>query len=1004
MNVERGFVMSSLLSLLPEGGWQRLMCDALWQSTLIAGIGLLAARFAVRQSAARAWLLLLTLTACVLVPLASAAARQQGWGLLAGVSDAPTMISERQQASASAIAEFPSMHHDAVSTGSLVSGTPEFSGPSDSSDTTALSMPTSPEGIGKPFPKSASPHPTVAMQNGSRPFDASLPKPIDLLGMAWLAASVFFSVRLGLSAIATRRLLRRACACQDALLLAAAAEAASRTGWRKQPIVLTSDLIQTPTVFCLGRPRLLVPASATKSATTINWPAAFTHELAHAARSDGWSRLWVELVTIALPMSPLIWLARRAFYRSCEESCDDWAVATGTSPIDLAETLTAWITCQKPSTALAIGMSSTKSRTLRLLALRDKPAFSLGFARRWSGIVFAVVSIAGLAAAQTNVKREDAKAAPATSAASAAAKMSVDSPEDAVAKAIEEDGLIAVYNDRIEYPYEKETFEDAQRELDAVKAGKSQADEQKQSKLRDQIKAYNKLVKEFKDRIEKRKAELRARITEQLREEQSVAAPERREPIAADVVRAGDMVVITPMERLIPKQPPTIAAFDRVNLEAINVKPEQPIKGTFTVDSSGEIVLGAGYGTVKVAGLMRREAEGAVKTKLQQLLINPEVAITIPETEERWVATADLRNGRKIDENGQLSLGPFGKITLGGLTEAEAKAAIKRRLSYYFRDPDVDITIQGPGQRAPTRLIQPDHANAQARDAKLPERARIPDDIAERALRQNETYAELQKALSTYKAILDRATSASKNPSRDPDVKRYTATIAGIEAQLKILRSELEPKTFKLLQSDQANALPRDVTERSTQKAPAVSDPGTLPPYTIAPPDILLIDAQRIIPKDFHIEPLDVLKVEVDGTKSDAPIRGLYLVEPGGTLDLGAGYGKVKVRGLSLEESAEAATRHLKRILADPQVSISLNESGGQQQIRGQHLVAPDGTVNLGTYGQVYVAGLTVPEATTAIEKHLAKYLESPEVSVDVHSYNSKVYYVITEGDAGDNI
>src|SRR5262245_5593091 len=100
MNVERGFVMSSLLSLLPEGGWQRLMCDALWQSTLITGIGLLAARFAARQSAARAWLLLLTLTLCAVVPLASAAARQNGWGLLGRASGTspPPVVAATQDA------------------------------------------------------------------------------------------------------------------------------------------------------------------------------------------------------------------------------------------------------------------------------------------------------------------------------------------------------------------------------------------------------------------------------------------------------------------------------------------------------------------------------------------------------------------------------------------------------------------------------------------------------------------------------------------------------------------------------------------------------------------------------------------------------------------------------------------------------------------------------------------------------------------------------------------
>jgi hypothetical protein len=49
--------------------------------------------------------------------------------------------------------------------------------------------------------------------------------------------------------------------------------------------------------------------------------------------------------------------------------------------------------------------------------------------------------------------------------------------------------------------------------------------------------------------------------------------------------------------------------------------------------------------------------------------------------------------------------------------------------------------------------------------------------------------------------------------------------------------------------------------------------------------------------------------------------------------------------------------------------------------------------------------GMTVAEARQAIEKQLARYLKSPEVSVDVRAYNSKVYYVITQGAGlGDSV
>jgi polysaccharide export outer membrane protein len=181
----------------------------------------------------------------------------------------------------------------------------------------------------------------------------------------------------------------------------------------------------------------------------------------------------------------------------------------------------------------------------------------------------------------------------------------------------------------------------------------------------------------------------------------------------------------------------------------------------------------------------------------------------------------------------------------------------------------------------------------------------------------------------------------------------------------------------------------------------------SLPPYVIEPPDVLTIEALRVVPKaPYRIRPLDILQIDVEGEFPTEPINNLLMVvDPGGFINLGPSYGKVRIRDLSLDEARDAVEAHLRRTLANPQVSLTLAESAGVQQITGQHTVSLDGYVNLGTYGQVYVTGMTIEEATAAIEAHLADYLEEPEVAVDVWTYNSKVYYVITEGAGfGDQI
>jgi protein involved in polysaccharide export with SLBB domain len=68
-----------------------------------------------------------------------------------------------------------------------------------------------------------------------------------------------------------------------------------------------------------------------------------------------------------------------------------------------------------------------------------------------------------------------------------------------------------------------------------------------------------------------------------------------------------------------------------------------------------------------------------------------------------------------------------------------------------------------------------------------------------------------------------------------------------------------------------------------------------------------------------------------------------------------------------------------------------------RQQIQGEHLVRPDGTIGLGIYGSVHVDGLTLDLAKAVIEKQLGKFLVDPRISVDVAAFNSKVYYVICD-------
>jgi polysaccharide export outer membrane protein len=189
---------------------------------------------------------------------------------------------------------------------------------------------------------------------------------------------------------------------------------------------------------------------------------------------------------------------------------------------------------------------------------------------------------------------------------------------------------------------------------------------------------------------------------------------------------------------------------------------------------------------------------------------------------------------------------------------------------------------------------------------------------------------------------------------------------------------------------------------------PRELDKASLPPYVIEPPDLLTIDALRLVPlPPYHVQPLDALFMQVSGADPLHPIEaGIYQIEPEGTLNIGLFYGRIMVVGMTVDQVRFAIEEKLRQLgFASPQANVSLYQSRAFQQIRGEHLVRMDGTISLGTYGSVYVTGMTIEEAKKAVETQLSKYLLDPEVSLDILAYNSKVFYIVFEAAAsGDQV
>ena len=85
---------------------------------------------------------------------------------------------------------------------------------------------------------------------------------------------------------------------------------------------------------------------------------------------------------------------------------------------------------------------------------------------------------------------------------------------------------------------------------------------------------------------------------------------------------------------------------------------------------------------------------------------------------------------------------------------------------------------------------------------------------------------------------------------------------------------------------------------------------------------------------------------------------------------LQAGRGEVEIQG-------PARPCHLENYVVEPPdlLIVEVLEALPGRPISGERLVRPDGKISLGFYGDVYVAGLTIPEVKEKIIRHLQKFL-----------------------------
>jgi beta-lactamase regulating signal transducer with metallopeptidase domain len=92
------------------------------------------------------------------------------------------------------------------------------------------------------------------------------------------------------------------------------------------PEILAVPHLTTPLLWCLGRPKLLVPCRLIKSIDADSWRGILAHELAHLCRGDHWVGRLELVAGLMWWWNPLYWLTRRRLDAEAELACDAWVV------------------------------------------------------------------------------------------------------------------------------------------------------------------------------------------------------------------------------------------------------------------------------------------------------------------------------------------------------------------------------------------------------------------------------------------------------------------------------------------------------------------------------------------------------------------------------------------------------------------------------------------------------------------------------------------------------
>ncbi len=305
------------MSHLPEIDWSEAVTQRciilVLQVTLVAAAGLLASRLFRRDASTRHAVLLLTLIALAVSPIALFGLQGRHWSLVEISPPKPA-----SPFSGPVPAEIRQLSPALLSRDALDA-------------LTAANVPVGDVAIAgseSPLPDAHAARPPSVPADSESAFGLTKWRFgfWSVAALVWAAGSVFILLRIVHGMRQIHRLCRSAVPANELKVAQAVAAVESRGGMRVPWRLLMSDRIRTAFATGLIRPTIMLPREYVDSLTTSELALVLTHEAAHLVRRDVVVAVMQRLAVLVYWPHPLLHALNRRLARAREEACDNFVL------------------------------------------------------------------------------------------------------------------------------------------------------------------------------------------------------------------------------------------------------------------------------------------------------------------------------------------------------------------------------------------------------------------------------------------------------------------------------------------------------------------------------------------------------------------------------------------------------------------------------------------------------------------------------------------------------